>query len=321
MDLLGNVLLSTRVLANSIGIFDFGGDWGFGLPHTAPDFACSLTILEGRCWFRAEGQDGTWLCAGDTAIIVKGCPHSIAMSPQSPVMPLIDLLTPYGAGRFGPTTRREEPVHIHFGDGEPRTRILSLAYILREPEQNPVLSELPSSFVLREETHAIFPWLTSISTYLAEQKGARLPGYVATASHLADLMFTSFLRARIASHASTGQGWLMGLSDPRIGRVMSRLHADPLARWSVDDMAREANMARSTFARRFTDLLAQSPMDYLLGLRLGAARDRLLRDRPPITLLAELAGYQSERAFRTAFVKRYGMAPRAYLARHGTEAD
>ncbi|NOW48976.1 hypothetical protein FHW96_005166, partial [Novosphingobium sp. SG751A] len=54
MDLLGNVLLSTKVLANSIGIFEFGGEWSFGLNEATPDFACSLTILEGRCWFKAE---------------------------------------------------------------------------------------------------------------------------------------------------------------------------------------------------------------------------------------------------------------------------
>ena len=316
MDLLGNVLLSTRVLANSIGIFDFGGNWGFDLHQATPEFACSLTVLEGRCWFKAEGGEGAWLCAGDTAIVLKGNPHSIASSPQTAMSPLIDLLTPYGAGRFGPETRRDMPIHVRFGEGEPRTRILSLAYSLREPAQNPVLCELPSSFVLREETHAIFPWLMSISTYLVEQKGASLPGYLATASHLADLLFTSFLRARIASHPSTGKGWLKGLSDPRIGRVMSRIHADPLAKWSVEAMAKEANMARSTFARRFSELLAQSPMDYLLNLRLGLARDRMLSERLPIARLAELAGYQSERAFRTAFAKRYGAAPRAYLAAH-----
>lgn len=321
MDLLGNVLLSTKVLANSIGIFEFGSEWGFSLNEAAPDFACSLTILEGRCWFKAEGYEGVWLSAGDTAIIVRGTPHSMASSPRAPIGPLLDLLAPHGADRFGPSTRRDAPIHIRSGDGETHTRMLSLAYFLREPEQNPVLSELPSSFVLRKETHAIFPWLTSISTYLAGAECTQLPGYVATASHLADLLFTSFLRARITSHASTASGWLRGLSDGRIGRVMSRLHADPLAKWTVADMAKEANMARSTFARRFTKLLAQSPLDYLLGIRLGLARDRMLSDRMPITQLAELAGYQSERAFRTAFAKRYGASPRAYLAAHVSTTD
>ncbi|NKJ02353.1 AraC family transcriptional regulator [Novosphingobium sp. SG707] len=313
MDLLGNALLSIKVLSNSIGVFDFGGQWGFGLTQVMPDFACSLTVLEGRCWLCTAGSPGTWLGAGETAIVLNGTPHSFASDPDAPVLALLDLLSRNGAATFNPATRRDAPLHLTMGDGTPRTRILALAYLLREPDRNPVLSDLPPSFVIRQEAETIFPWLSSLSAYLVEQKGGHLPGYTATASHLADLMFTSFLRSWIASDSGAGTGWLKGLSDPQIGRVLSLVNAQPMAKWTVATMAREANMARSTFARRFSELLSQPPMDYVLGVRLSAARDMMLSQRLPIAQLAENAGYQSERAFRSAFVRCYGMSPRDYL--------
>lgn len=316
MDLLGNALLSIKVLANSIGVFDFGGEWGFGFSEVMPDFACSLTVLEGRCWFASAATEGAWVNAGETAVVLQGTPHSIASGPGAPILSLIDALSPIGATSFEPTTRRDAPLHLTFGEGAPRTRILALAYLLREPERSPILSDLPPAFIIRQEAEAIFPWLSSLSAYLVEQKDTHLPGYTATAAHLADLMFSSFLRVWIASDPGAGKGWLKGVSDPQIGRVLSLVNAQPMARWTVAAMAREAHMARSTFVRRFAELLAQPPMDYVLGIRLNAARDMMLSQRLPIAQLAELAGYRSERAFRTAFTRRYGRSPRAYLKAH-----
>lgn len=316
MDLLGNALLSIKVLANSIGVFDFGGEWGFGLTNAMPDFACSLTVLEGCCWFAAAGSEGAWLTAGETAVVLNGTPHSLASGPSAPIRSLIDLLSPIGAATFEPTTRRDAPLHLTVGEGTPRTRILALAYLLREPDRSPVLSGLPPCFHIRQEAAAIFPWLSSLSAYLMDQKDTQLPGYTATASHLADLVFTSFLRSWIARDPGAGSGWLKGLSDPTIGRVLSLVHARPMDKWTVASMAREANMARSTFARRFAELLAQPPMAYVLDMRLNAAREVMLNQRLSIAQLAESAGYRSERAFRTAFTQRFGTSPRAYLKAH-----
>ncbi|NKJ45010.1 MULTISPECIES: cupin domain-containing protein [unclassified Novosphingobium] len=111
MDLLGNALLSIKVLSNSIGVFDFGGQWGFGLTQVMPDFACSLTVLEGRCWLCTAGSPGTWLGAGETAIVLNGTPHSFASDPDAPVLALLDLLSRNGAATFNPATRRAFAPH------------------------------------------------------------------------------------------------------------------------------------------------------------------------------------------------------------------
>jgi len=317
MDLLGNALLSIKVLSNSIGVFDFAGEWGYELTDIVPDFACSLSVLEGQCWFEAAGSPGTWLAVGETAVVLNSTSHSYASCPGAPLEPLRDLLARHGAGTLGLKTRHDSPLHVRIGKGSARTRILALAYLLREPEGNPALAGLPASFVVRQEGEAMFPWLSSLSNYLVKQSETRLPGYSATASHLADLMFTSFLRSWIASDGNTGKGWLTAISDPQIGRVLAHVNARPMAKWTVATMASEAKMARSTFARRFSELLAQPPMDYVLGIRLSAARDLMLSRRLSVGELAEHAGYQSERAFRTAFARRYGKSPRAYLKSQG----
>jgi len=76
-------------------------------------------------------------------------------------------------------------------------------------------------------------------------------------------------------------------------------------------LAKEAGMSRHTFGRRFTRIVGQSPIDYLIDLRMQVAAERL-RAGDPVARVAEAAGYLSERAFREVFRRRFGMPPLRY---------
>ncbi len=68
-------------------------------------------------------------------------------------------------------------------------------------------------------------------------------------------------------------------------------------------------MSRSALAQRFSELLGDSPMKYLLGWRMQIAK-QLLRDRTDnIQAIAERIGYESEPAFNRAFKKVTGSPP------------
>lgn len=317
MDVLGDVLLSLRILANSIGIFDFGAPWSFAMPPQPRNFACSLTCLEGPLWVEAEGLAPTLLEPGDTILLLQGCRHRYMSSPDVTSLPLIALLAEHGIGELGPQTRRGGPVRVRWGEGQPRTRLLTLAFLVQDPAHSPLLGALPKTVLLRHSARSLLPWIPATLSFLAEEETAALPGYVATASRLAELIFTGFLRAHLVSGAAQGAGWIRGLTDPRIGAALAAIHGRPAEPWTAESLAREAGMARSTFSKRFSDLLGQPPIEYLTSLRLQLACERLLTRREPVGAVAEAAGYQSERAFRQAFKNRFGLAPKRYVREFG----
>lgn len=313
MDILGDVLLSLRLLANSIGLFDFAAPWGFFMPSLSPAFACSLTVLEGSCWFESEDRPGIVLEPGDSILVLNGVAHRyMSARGVSEPLPLLDYLGSLGWGEFGPDTKRSGPVKIRWGEGKDRTRLLTLAFIVQEPARSPLLAALPPTILLRKSADNVFPWVPASLSFLAAEETAAMPGFLATATRLAELIFTSFLRAHVITFPSTNASWMRGLHDPRIGKALASIHGRPEMPWTAEMLAQESGMARSTFARRFAELIGQPPIDYLIAYRMQLACERLIGNKEPIATIAEHLGYHSERAFRQAFKVRFGMAPTQY---------
>jgi len=100
--------------------------------------------------------------------------------------------------------------------------------------------------------------------------------------------------------------------DAHVGRALALLHGDPARAWTVDDLAREVALSRSALAERFSDLIGESPMQYLIRWRLALAAQVLRAVREPIARIAERSGYESEAAFSRAFKREFGAPPAAW---------
>ena len=71
----------------------------------------------------------------------------------------------------------------------------------------------------------------------------------------------------------------------------------------MDELARVANMSRSSFADKFKRIVGESPLEYLTRARMRVAA-QLLNGTPGTVLsIANEVGYTSESAFSTAFKK------------------
>ena len=106
------------------------------------------------------------------------------------------------------------------------------------------------------------------------------------------------------------------ISGPRLRRVLDhmRAHADealPLAQ-----LATVAGLSSSRFAAAFRAATGQPPHRYLVGLRIGTARDLLENTDLPVTEIGVRCGFEQPSHFATAFRKVVGLSPRAWrLAR------
>lgn len=106
-------------------------------------------------------------------------------------------------------------------------------------------------------------------------------------------------------------GIMAGLSDARLAKAISALHAAPARGWTPEAMASVAGMSRARFAAHFAHTVGMQPGDYLTGWRLGLAR-RLLRRGLAVKQVAADVGYASPGAFGRVFLQRVGTTPREW---------
>jgi len=136
---------------------------------------------------------------------------------------------------------------------------------------------------------------------------------------LADRMFEVVLIQLLrwmldhAADLALAPGLVPGLSDGRLAPALVAMHERPGEPWTLEVMARTANLSRSAFAARFKDVVGRTPADYLTEWRLTIAQQQLREGASVGTVAAEL-GYASASAFSRAFAQRLGRSPRAWLA-------
>jgi AraC-like DNA-binding protein len=148
---------------------------------------------------------------------------------------------------------------------------------------------------------------------LAGEVGERGAGARSATARLIDLLLIAAIRRWLAGEpAARPPGWLTALRDPVIGRALALLHDRPAERWTVDALAREVHLSRSTFARRFGEQLGEPPLAYLARWRMQLAAHRLRHSTDTVETIAHDLGYASEFAFNRAFARHRGQPPGRY---------
>lgn len=115
--------------------------------------------------------------------------------------------------------------------------------------------------------------------------------------------------------ATRVHGFLIGLArrerNDGVATAVARLRADPLRRWDLAAVARQAGCTRDHLGRVFRAAAGESLAGWLLARRLEAA-ERLLADtRMPAIAVARQAGFPSAQAMARAVRARHGRGPRA----------
>jgi AraC-like DNA-binding protein len=260
-------------------------------------------VLDGWCWAYLSGapEAAVRLEAGDAVIIARGDSH--AMGTERGKSELPDLSRYYRPQVralpfvFDKVGGSGEPVHLvcgYFGcDARPF---------------NPILAALPRLLHVRacgvggNLTHDL------IRTALEESETPRAGGETIL-SKLSELLFLQAVRQYLDSMSADSTGWLPGLRDRHVGTALRLMHGRPADRWTLDALAREVGLSRSTFAERFAALIGVPPMQYLAKWRLQIAAQHLERHGMSIAQVAAVVGYESEAAFNRAFKKQVGVPP------------
>lgn len=312
MDVLGEVLLTTRLLASTINILDLAAPWGLAVPSERSNLALGMIVLDGRCWFVSDSWPLTEMHPGDCMLTLRGSGHRCMSAPGVEMTSFFDFRSAHGIPPLTVDQPHEPPLVTRVGTGDKRTRLLVFGLIAQDAGPSSILANLPPTLLINAGTGQLSPCAAAAAHFLVEDNRSR-PGHLSIATKLTELLFTNVVREYVLSEPGIDAGWMRGLRDAPIGRAVTCIHKSPGAPWTVERLAREAGMSRAAFARRFTKLLGATPIDYLINHRMELAGVRLATEGQPVAAVAEGLGYRSERAFRQAFRNRFGVAPSRYV--------
>ncbi|KRB93543.1 AraC family transcriptional regulator [Noviherbaspirillum sp. Root189] len=320
VDLLSDVLLSIRVEATAFVNFHLRAPWGLEIKD-ADRFepAYCYCIIEGRAIALQNGKDPVTLLPGDTLLLPHGGASTIASSPDAKLTLVGDIWQQQQLPNFDASAKTSKPIHVHLGAGGDTTRALALAYRFRGQRHLGLMAALPQTLVLRGGQHGATPFIRTALDFLTVEEASSTPGYMALANELAELLFISFLREYIIQERQHAPGWLRALFDPQIRKALQAIHQRPQHAWTVEGLAEQSGMSRSAFAQRFNECAGQSPIDYLTEWRVTMARDALANSDRSIGEILASVGYQSESAFRKAFLKKTGTTPSEFRKRGRTQ--
>lgn len=295
LDPLSDVLSLLRPRTAISAGLDAGGQWAIRFPgHEGIKFNA---VMQGACWVSVEGEvEPQRIAAGDCFLLTRGRPFRLGTDPSRPT---IDSATIYEQAKEGIATCNDGGDFFLIGG----------RFAFEGDHAGLLFGELPPIVHVRNATDqaAVLRW--SLGQLAIELKRTS-PGSTLMSDHLAQIMLLQVLRLWLAGERRSG--WLGALADPRLGRAMQAMHAEPARRWTLAGLAAEAGMSRTSFAERFRDVVGQTPFDYLSGWRMQLAADRLRRTEDSVAAIGYSAGYVSEGAFSSAFRRAMGCTPTQY---------
>ena len=156
----------------------------------------------------------------------------------------------------------------------------------------------------------------SFDLIIREMTRAR-PGSKAMLRVLFQGCLIEMLRQHSASENCQLQ-WLQALNKPRLSKVLEHILEDPSQPYTLESLADQCAMGRSTFAAHFKESFGRSAMDFVKEVRLRAAARLLVHTDFPIKSICMKVGYESRSHFSSAFSELFDSSPSGYREAHRT---
>lgn len=284
-DLLASVLNAYQMRSGVYGHPQFCGIWQFGT--SGHNRAAFHFVGRGHCWLHTRVNPVPEpLHGGDLVVFPHDAWHLLTAEREL-----------RGAEHLMPEALEE-----------PFTTLVCGYFEFLAGGRNPILDALPEVIVVRREQAG--EHLESLGRLLlAEAPGDSL-GTKIVLDKLADALFVMVVRHYV-NHVTDPQGLLAALADLRLRKILSAMHREPAAPWTLQTLSQEGGMSRAAFAKRFSEVVGTTPMEYLTRWRMTQAELLLRQPQTSVASAAEEVGYETEAAFRKAYKRVHGIGPGA----------
>lgn len=275
-------------------------------------------VAQGACWGGIVNEPPVRLEEGDVILFPQGDGHVMSSGPgvKSPGPTKGFLFLP-------PPPQLPSAVSLHGaevttarldGGGRDRTMLVCGFLGLDARPFNPLIAALPRVLHVSGKTLGPDSWVASFLRAAVIESNQRRPGGEAVLERMSEMLFVEVLRRHVDAMPPGQAGWLAGMRDAAVGRALGLLHEKPDVPWTLERLADDTAVSRSTLHERFVHFIGQPPMHYLAQWRMQVATGMLRDTNAKILDIALGVGYESEAAFSRAFKRTLGVAPGAWRA-------
>ncbi len=276
--------------------------WGLRIDDRAP--LTLIALVRGEAWVVPHRGEPVRLAPGDVAIVRGPDPYTVAADPTAAP----DIVIHPGQ-QCTTTTGQAIPQAFDLGvrtwgnDPHGATMMLTGTYQSPTEVSRRLVDALPALVVLEAAA-----WDHPLLALLADEASKDRPGQEAVLDRLLDLVLIAAVRTWLDGPA-TAPPWLAADADPVVGRALRMLHHSPAHPWTVASLGAAVGVSRATLARRFGELVGESPMTYLTRWRLDRALDLLREPGASLSAVARQVGYGSPFALSAAYKRVHGISP------------
>ena len=102
------------------------------------------------------------------------------------------------------------------------------------------------------------------------------------------------------------------IRDAAFMRSLALIHERYCERITVEELAKEAMMSKSTYMRRFLQICRVTPAEYIIRKRIEVAENMLKNTNTPLSEISERIGFYDVAHFSRTFKKLKGVTPSQY---------
>ena len=102
---------------------------------------------------------------------------------------------------------------------------------------NPLLASMPRVMRMPGMAAEGSSWVAKFLHSMVEESTRKRPGGEAVLERMSEMLFVEVLRRHVDTLPDDQSGWLAGMRDPGVGRVLALLHEKPDAPWTVERLA------------------------------------------------------------------------------------
>lgn len=304
MDLLSGILSVVKMSGSLYFRTSFNSPWGVAVPQHS-NVARFHYVHRGICNAKVANQaEPISLQKGDLIIITQGAEHQLCEPADATINTLDSVIEESGFNGHGALVMGDP-------NSGTETELICGHFAFDPGAKHIMLDSLPDYILIKDYGKTSPDWLDNTFTMIgAELSGNKLGGDL-IALKLAEIIFTQAVRHYIETEGKTRPG-LAGFADAKIRAALIELHEKPGDTWTVEQLAKVAGMSRTAFSNRFSELIGNSPLNYLTDWRMQVARQMLIDTNSPIIEIALKTGYQSEAAFGRIFKRHFDVPPAGF---------
>lgn len=306
MDALSSIFDNLRLNSSYYYRASFKGSWGVNIPNDQK-MARFHIVVDGFFWLQTHEKERIKVSKGDIVIVFNGLDHKMKSEEFIEVMEANNFIENSVEFKQGEILRYDK------GEGT-LTNIICGHFCFESRATHPLLKSLPDVLHIKKEENTHAPWLDTLLDFVDFESNNLLPGSNAVIRRMSEVIFIQAIRSFISRNLEN-RFFLSLLGDAQIARSLDAFHQDIAKKWTIEGLAKESGLSRTIYSKRFKELSDSTPVEYMTNVRIGVAKEELLRTQKSVDEIAVNLGYQASEHFQKLFKKVTGLTPSQYRKR------